>query len=84
MITQHSHLFNSTLRGNLLLANPDTSDEMLEQACKTAQIHDFISSQPDGYQTWVGEAGLKLSGGQARRLSIARALLKDAPIIGAG
>ncbi|MBE8233419.1 MAG: ATP-binding cassette domain-containing protein, partial [Endozoicomonadaceae bacterium] len=81
VIAQHSHLFNSTLRGNLLLANPDASDAMLEQVCKIAQIHEFIISQPDGYQTWVGEAGLKLSGGQARRLCIARALLKDAPIV---
>ncbi|HFE36822.1 MAG TPA: thiol reductant ABC exporter subunit CydC [Gammaproteobacteria bacterium] len=81
VVGQQSHLFNSTLRGNLLLANPDASDEALEHACKTAQIHDFIISQPDGYQTWVGEAGLKLSGGQARRLGIARALLKDAPIL---
>jgi len=81
VIAQQSHLFNSTLRGNLLLANPDASDEMLEQVCKIAQIHEFIISQPEGYQTWVGEAGLKLSGGQARRLSVARALLKDAPIL---
>ena len=50
-------------------------------APKTAQIHDFIINQPDGYQTWVGEAGLKLSRGQARRLNIVRALLKDAPIL---
>ncbi len=79
--SQQSHLFNSTIRGNLLLAKPDATDEELQAVCRLAQIHDFIISQPKGYGTWVGEAGLKLSGGQARRLSIARALLKDAPIL---
>lgn len=79
--SQHTHLFNSTVRGNLLLAKPDASDEELEQVCRLAQIHEFIVSQPGGYGTWVGEAGLKLSGGQTRRLAIARALLKDAPIL---
>ena len=81
VIAQHNQLFNSTLRGNLLLANPDATDEDLQTACKAAQIHDFIISQPEGYQTWIGEAGLILSGGQARRLSIARGLLKEAPIL---
>jgi len=81
VVSQHSQLFNSTIRGNLLLANPEASDAELEQACHIAHIHDFIISQPEAYQTWVGEAGLKLSGGQIKRLCIARALLKDAPIL---
>lgn len=74
-------LFNTSIRENLLLANPAASEGALEQACRKAEIHDFITRQPDGYDTWVGEAGLKISGGQARRIAIARALLKDAPLL---
>ncbi len=81
VVSQHNQLFNSTFHGNLLLANPEASDDAVEQVCKIAHIHEFILSQPEGYQTWVGEAGLKLSGGQIKRLCIARALLKDAPIL---
>jgi ATP-binding cassette subfamily C protein CydC len=81
VVSQRTHLFNASIRDNLLLANPHASPGALEQACRTAQIHEFIAAQPDGYDTWVGEAGLKLSGGQARRIAIARALLKDAPIL---
>ncbi|HEC05127.1 MAG TPA: thiol reductant ABC exporter subunit CydC [Thiothrix sp.] len=81
VVSQHNQLFNSTFHGNLLLANPKASDDAVEQVCKIAHIHEFILSQPEGYQTWVGEAGLKLSGGQIKRLCIARALLKDAPIL---
>jgi len=80
-VTQQTVLFNSTIKRNLLLANPDASEKEIEQVCGAAQIHDFIISQPDGYETWVGEAGLKLSGGQSRRIAIARALLKNAPIM---
>jgi ATP-binding cassette subfamily C protein CydC len=81
VVSQRTHLFNARIRDNLLLANPSASQGALEQACRVAQIHAFIESQPEGYDTWVGEAGLKLSGGQARRIAIARALLKDAPIL---
>ncbi|MBL1320351.1 MAG: thiol reductant ABC exporter subunit CydC [Methylophaga sp.] len=81
VVSQHTILFNSTIKRNLLLANADASDDEIEQACRAAQIHEFISSQPDGYETWVGEAGLKLSGGQSQRIAVARALLKNAPIL---
>ena len=78
---QRTHLFNSTIRNNLLLANLDADTAAIKTACCIAQIHDFIQSQPDGYDTFVGEAGVKLSGGQARRITIARAILKGAPIL---
>ena len=81
LVSQHTHLFTGTVRENLLLANPEANAAQLEQACRVAEIHDFVLSQPEGYDTQVGEAGLALSGGQARRLAIARALLKDAPIL---
>jgi ATP-binding cassette subfamily C protein CydC len=79
--SQHSTLFNSTIKRNLLLANRKATDSELEAACKVAQIHDFIMGLPEGYDTWIGEAGHKLSGGQMRRISIARTLLKAAPIL---
>jgi ATP-binding cassette, subfamily C, bacterial CydC len=81
VVSQHTHLFNASIRENLLLANPTALQGALEQACASAQIHDFIASLPEGYETWIGETGVKLSGGQARRIAIARALLKDAPIL---
>ncbi|MCF6190491.1 MAG: thiol reductant ABC exporter subunit CydC [Cocleimonas sp.] len=81
VVTQQSHFFNSTIKSNLRLAKRDASDAEVEQVCRVAQIHDFILSLPEGYETWVGEAGLKLSGGQLKRLTIARALLKDSPVL---
>ncbi|MCF8016147.1 MAG: thiol reductant ABC exporter subunit CydC [Chromatiaceae bacterium] len=81
LVSQHTHLFDTSIRENLLIAAPDASQGLLEQACATAQIHDFIAELPDGYDTWVGETGVRLSGGQARRIAIARALLRDAPIL---
>jgi ATP-binding cassette, subfamily C, bacterial CydC len=81
VVSQHSHLFDASIRDNLLLASPQASQGALEHACTVAQIHDFIAGLPEGYDTWVGETGVRLSGGQARRIAIARALLKDAPIL---
>nr|WP_321454801.1 thiol reductant ABC exporter subunit CydC [uncultured Cohaesibacter sp.] len=78
---QKPHLFNSTLKGNLLVANQDASTEMLEKVLDQVQLSDFVASQPEGLETFVGEAGGTLSGGQIRRLSIARALLSPAPIL---
>jgi ATP-binding cassette subfamily C protein CydC len=79
--TQFNHLFNASIRDNLLLANPKADRQHLEAACRVAMIHDFIVAQPEAYDTSVGELGLRLSGGQARRLAVARALLKDAPVL---
>lgn len=81
VVSQDTYLFNATIRENLLLARPDADDAMLESACRTAQLHEFIASLPQGYDTELGEAGAGLSGGQARRLAIARALLANAPIL---
>jgi len=81
LVSQHTHLFDATIRENLLLAAPHADDAAIERACATAQIREFIEGLPDGYDTWVGETGVRVSGGQARRIAIARALLKDAPIL---
>jgi ATP-binding cassette subfamily B protein len=81
VVTQETYLFNSTIRENLLYAKPDATEEEMIDACKKANIYDFISNQPDGLDTMVGNRGLKLSGGEKQRISIARAILKDAPII---
>ncbi|WP_462322039.1 amino acid ABC transporter ATP-binding/permease protein [Halochromatium sp.] len=81
LVSQHTHLFDTSIRENLLIAAPDAPQSLLEQACETAQIHSFITELPEGYDTWVGETGVRLSGGQARRIAIARALLRDAPIL---
>ncbi|MGA7801702.1 MAG: thiol reductant ABC exporter subunit CydC [Gammaproteobacteria bacterium] len=81
VVPQRMHLFNATVRENLLLANPKANDAQLAAAASAAHIHEHIIALPEGYDSFVGEAGLKLSGGQARRLAIARALLKDAPIM---
>jgi ATP-binding cassette subfamily C protein CydC len=81
VLSQQTHLFNVSIRDNLLLARPDADQDSIEEACKAALIHDFITAQPQGYDTLSGETGIRLSGGQARRVAIARALLKDAPLL---
>ena len=81
VVAQQTHLFNTSVRANLMLARPGASEPMLLEALRGANIHDEILALPDGLDTLVGETGLRLSGGQARRLSIARAFLKDAPIL---
>jgi thiol reductant ABC exporter CydC subunit len=80
LVSQNTYLFNATLRENLLLARPWATQDEIEAACRAAQLHDFIISLPNGYETMVGERGLQLSGGERQRLAIARALLKNTPI----
>lgn len=80
VVSQQPHMFNASLRENLLLARPEANEEDLRQALDSAQLIDFVDSLPDGLDTWVGEAGKLLSAGQARRLAVARAILRDAPI----
>jgi ATP-binding cassette subfamily C protein CydC len=81
VVPQRAYLFNATIRENLLIANPSATEEDLVAACQRAQIHDFIAGLPDGYETPIGEHGARLSGGERQRLALARALLKDAPIL---
>ncbi|MCK8784809.1 glucan ABC transporter ATP-binding protein/ permease [Roseomonas sp. NAR14] len=81
VVFQESMLFNRTIRENLLVGRPDATQEEIERACRMAEAHDFILRQPKGYDTMVGERGATLSGGQRQRLSIARALLKDPPVL---
>lgn len=80
VLTQRTELFKDTLRGNLLLADPQASDEMLWQALEDAGLAHTIKQLPDGLDSWLGEGGLGLSGGQARRLALARLLLRKAPL----
>jgi ATP-binding cassette subfamily C protein CydCD len=81
VVSQRTELFNASLRENLLIAKPGASQDEIERAVQGAQLHDFVQSLPDGYETWIGEGGIRMSAGERQRLSIARALLKDAPIL---
>jgi thiol reductant ABC exporter CydC subunit len=81
VVSQHAHLFNGTIRDNLLVAKGDATDGEIVAACRQAQVDEFVASLPAGYDTLVGENGLKLSGGERQRITIARAILKDAPIL---
>jgi ABC-type transport system involved in Fe-S cluster assembly fused permease/ATPase subunit len=81
MVPQDTVLFNDTIRYNIRYGRPDATDAQVEEAAKLAQIHDFIMSLPEGYTSMVGERGLKLSGGEKQRVSIARTILKSPPIL---
>ena len=81
IVFQEVVLFHGSVRDNLRLARPDASNAEIEAAARAAQAHDFIAALPQGYDTPLGERGARLSGGERQRLSIARALLKDAPIL---
>jgi ATP-binding cassette subfamily B protein len=81
MVTQETYLFNDTLKANLLYAAPDAAQTEVEAACRAANIHHFIASLPDGYDTVVGERGYRLSGGEKQRIAIAKVILKDPRIL---
>ena len=81
VVTQDTYLFNGTIRENLLYAKPDATQAEIEQACREANIHAFISGLPKGYDTVVGNRGMKLSGGEKQRLSIARIILRKPGLI---
>jgi subfamily B ATP-binding cassette protein MsbA len=81
IVTQETILFNDTIWNNLCYGRPDMPEEIVIAAAKAALAHDFITQMPAGYQTLVGDRGQRLSGGQRQRLAIARAILKDAPIL---
>ena len=81
MVFQNVYLFRDTIRNNIKFGSPDATDEQIIAAAKAARCHDFIMALPDGYDTIVGEGGSSLSGGEKQRISIARAMLKNAPIV---
>ena len=80
-MTQETILFNDTVRNNIAYGQPDVTHEAVTEAARAALAHDFIMRLPEGYDTVIGERGLRLSGGERQRIAIARALLKNAPIL---
>jgi ATP-binding cassette subfamily C protein CydC len=80
IVSQQPHMFNATLEENLLIASPGSGKEDLRAALQTAQLSEFVKQLPDGLQTWLGESGQLVSGGQARRIAVARAILHNGPI----
>ena len=81
MVFQNVYLFNDTVRANICFGKPDATEEEMIAAAKKARCHDFIMKMPNGYDTVIGEGGGTLSGGEKQRISIARAILKDSPVI---
>ncbi len=81
LVSQETYLFNASIRENLRFANPQASDEEIEEAARAAQIHGLISSLPDGYETPVGERGYRFSGGEKQRIAIARTILRNPPVL---
>ena len=81
MVSQDIILFDDTVRANIFYANLNASEEQIKKACEFAAASDFIEDLPQGYDTMIGENGIRLSGGQKQRISIARAVLKNSPII---
>jgi ATP-binding cassette subfamily B protein len=81
VVSQETYLFHASVRENLRFARPDATDEEIEDAARTARIHDLISSLPDGYDTVVGERGYRFSGGEKQRMAIARTVLRNPPVL---
>ncbi len=81
VVPQNIYLFSATIRQNLLVAKPGAGEAEVIRAAQQAQLHEFVTSLPDGYDTWIGEHGLRLSAGERQRLAVARALLRDAPLL---
>jgi ATP-binding cassette, subfamily B, bacterial len=81
VVSQETYLFHESVRENLRFARPDATDEEIEEAARTARIHDLIASLPDGYDTIVGERGYRFSGGEKQRMAIARTILRNPPVL---
>jgi ATP-binding cassette, subfamily B, bacterial len=81
LVSQETYLFHASIRENLRFACPDATDEQIEDAARAAQIHELISSLPDGYETPVGERGYRFSGGEKQRMAIARTVLRNPPVL---